>query len=477
MASAKPMSVAPRLRIVAARGYERAVAFRFPFRFGVAEVSRTAQAFISVEIETIEGHHATGWAAEMMMPKWFDKNPDLTPDDTIDQLRRSLHIAMELAANAEPDTPFGLSASIEPEQHRLCAAENIGGLAASFGLALVDRAVIDALGKLMDRPTSALVQSNALGIDARTAPDLSGFDLDGFFASLTVAPTIAVRHTVGLGDALCANSVANRLNDGLPESLEEVIAAYGHTWFKLKLAGDPQADCARMLAIAAVLDRMVPEYKLTLDGNEQYANELHVLELLELLKAEPRLKRFMSRVIFIEQPIARAQALSAPVNQLARALPVEIDESDADISAFATAKRLGYTGISSKSCKGFYRALLNAARVAKWNAETDGAPFFMSAEDLTTQAGLGIQQDLILASLIGATHIERNGHHFVDGMAGAPDSEQSAYLAAHGDLYEERLGRARLKIEKGFVSLGTIADAKGLGASVLPDTGAMTPLQ
>ena len=29
-----------------------------------------------------------------------------------------------------------------------------------------------------------------------------------------------------------------------------------------------------------------------------------------------------------------------------------------------------------------------------------------------------MQQDLALATLIGATHVERNGHHYVDGMAG-----------------------------------------------------------
>ena len=44
----------------------------------------------------------------------------------------------------------------------------------------------------------------------------------------------------------------------------------------------------------------------------------------------------------------------------------------------------------------------------------------MSAEDLTTQSGIALQQDLALATLIGATHVERNGHHYVDGMAGAP---------------------------------------------------------
>ena len=44
----------------------------------------------------------------------------------------------------------------------------------------------------------------------------------------------------------------------------------------------------------------------------------------------------------------------------------------------------------------------------------------MSAEDLTTLAGVSVQQDLALVSLLGLTHVERNGHHFIDGMSFAP---------------------------------------------------------
>ena len=52
----------------------------------------------------------------------------------------------------------------------------------------------------------------------------------------------------------------------------------------------------------------------------------------------------------------------------------------------------------------------------------------MSAEDLTTQAGLSVQQDLALVNLLGITHVERNGHHYVNGMAALPRAEQQAFL-------------------------------------------------
>jgi hypothetical protein len=86
-----------------------------------------------------------------------------------------------------------------------------------------------------------------------------------------------------------------------------------------------------------------------------------------------------------------------------------------------------------------------------------------------------VQQDLLLASLVGATHIERNGHHYVDGMAGAPQAEQDAYLAAHGDLYRRAdNGRARLDIRDGALSLRTLREASGLGSVVMPDWNLMT---
>jgi hypothetical protein len=117
---------------------------------------------------------------------------------------------------------------------------------------------------------------------------------------------------------------------------------------------------------------------------------------------------------------------------------------------------MGYTGVSSKTCKGFYKSILNAARCAMHDARADGPPLFMSAEDLTTLAGVSVQQDLALVSLLGLTHVERNGHHFIDGMSFAPRSEQASFAAAHPDLYAAASGTARLRIDAGQLQLGSL---------------------
>jgi hypothetical protein len=99
----------------------------------------------------------------------------------------------------------------------------------------------------------------------------------------------------------------------------------------------------------------------------------------------------------------------------------------------------------------------------------------MSSEDLTMQAGVAVQQDLALAALIGATHLERNGHHYVDGMVGAPPHEQDAFIERHPALYHRAPhGRARLTIRGGAIALASL-DTPGLGVGLFPDFSAMAP--
>ena len=461
-----------KLALIAADFFERPVKLRLPFRFGVVTLREAPQVFVRARVRLADGREGDGVAAEILAPKWFDKSANLSNEDNFDQLRVSLAMARTALLAAGSNTPFGLSAAIDGPHHDACAKVGLNGLVASFGLALIDRAIIDALGRLEGASVFSLARDNRLGLDATTATDLKGFDFGKLLASLAPAPSIHARHTVGLVDALTRAETDQRVNDGLPESLEEVVATYGHRYYKLKVAGQIEADIERLAGIAAVIDRGQP-YQATLDGNEQYHDIAEVTALWRRIGEQPRLARLKSSIIFIEQPIARDRALSAPVKALSDEVPIEIDESDADVETFPRARALGYRGISSKSCKGFYRALINRARIEKWNGE-EGGRYFMSAEDLTTQAGVAVQQDLALATLIGATHVERNGHHYVDGMTRVPQAEQAAFLAAHPDLYHRAGDNVRVTIRDGAIAIGSL-DTPGLAVGSMPDFGAMTP--
>jgi len=448
------------------------VRLRMPFRFGVVTLTEAPQAFVRARIETEKGAVAVGGAAELMVPKWFDKSPSVSNEDNIAQLRASLALARSSYLAGEANTAFGHFIDNYAPQIAIGTMQGMNSLVACYGPSLIDRALLDALCRALNLSFYKAISKNVPGIQAPGwQADLAAFDMDEFLLELSPQNQVAARHTVGLLDPITAADVKERPADGLPVTLEEVIAQYGHRWFKLKVSGDTPADVERLAAIASVLDGL-DEYQCTLDGNEQYADDHGILELWRRIKAEPRLKRLAAAVAFIEQPLKRQNALAADLSELGEEKPVIIDESDDSLEAFPLARRHGYAGVSSKTCKGLYKSILNAARCRLWNREEGAERYFMSAEDLTTQAGLAVQQDLALASLLGIRHVERNGHHYTNGMAGALVAEQEEFLKAHPDLYERSHGVVRLRISAGTLSLKSL-ECTGLASGALPDWKAM----
>ena len=466
--------------------FERPVRLRMPFRFGVVTMTEAPQAFVRARIRLEDGREAEGAAAELLAPKWFDKNPGLSNEDNFEQLRRSVRTAREAYLSSGLDTAYGHSRPTV-------------GLVENYGPALLDRALLDALCRALGMSFYEAVRTNLPRIS------FPGLNMNLFLAGLEPANRIAARHTVGLLDPITSLDNRNPVGDGLPETLEEVIARYGQRWFKLKVGGDTKADVERLSAIASVLDRIRDPYYASLDGNEQYVDVPGVVDLWDAIKARPELRRLASSIIFIEQPIKRQNALAGseigvsavtenasdlPLEEVqslydttsqrirqieSRALmklltkekPVIIDESDDSLDAFPRAKTMGYKGVSSKTCKGIYKSLINAARCAQW-----GPGYFMTGEDLTVQAGIALQQDLALASLLGLAHVERNGHHYVNGMAGLPATEQEAFLSRHEDVYERSHGAVRVRIREGMIHMKSL-NCPGFASRALPDWSAM----
>jgi len=463
------MTQAPRFVVRDIVLHERPVRLRLPFRFGVVTLTECPQAFVHARIELADGHSAWGGAAELMAPKWFDKNLALTNDDNFDQLRDVLRLASTAyRSDATPDTAFGHFARHHDAHQAACAARGHNPLLASYGPALIDRAVLDALCRALGVSFYAVVRDNIVGLGPRHV-QFARFDWGAFLQTLAPSAAIDARHTVGLVDAITASDLEHPVADGLPETLEQVAARYGHRYFKLKVGGRIEQDVTRLRAIAAVLDRSDAGYFVSLDGNEQYEDMAGVADLWSKMKAEPRLKRMVESIIFIEQPVKRQKALERKIAGIDK--PVIIDESDDSLDAFPRAKALGYKGVSSKTCKGIYKSLINRARCDTW-----GKDYFMSGEDLTIQPGLALQQDLALVTLLGLTHLERNGHHYVNGMAGLSQREQDAFLAAHPDLYERSHGAVRVRIANGDLSIASLA-CKGYASAAMPDWDSMRRVQ
>lgn len=454
--------MAPRLKLRDIAFFERPVQFARPFRFGAITLHATPQLFVRVEVE-VEGRGiSVGASAELLVPKWFDRRPELSPAQTVDGLRRSLQLARGLyLARTGFLTAFDLHASCIGPQVAICAKKNIPALAAAYGPAEIDKAILDALLRATEASFFDGMAGNIAGIDARLSPDLEDADVTAFLSSRKPLPRVAIRHTVGLDDIVEGEG-------GIADARESAGANY----FKLKLSGDSAADAARLVRIGKELDTLGRATKLTLDANEQYADLAALQALMDRFDRDPDLRPIVSRLLYVEQPMPRDITRQSPLGSLA-ARGFIIDEADDSYDAFPAARALGYRGISSKSCKGLYKSIVNATRAAKWS--TDGETFFVTGEDLTCQAGLAVQQDLALGAFIGVTHAERNGHHYVDGFGETPAAEAQAFAVAHPDLYADAGQGIRLTIHDGDLLTGSLRTT-GFATSVHPDWSAIAPL-
>src|SRR6185503_10650481 len=259
-----------RLRVRDVEVYLRRVRTRIPFRYGKAEVTGQPYAHLRVRCEP----EVTGVSAAALPPLWFDKRPGLTHEDTIRDLLRSIAIASEVYRGAADAGAWTLHHGCEPEARRRCAAEGMNDLTAGFGVALMDAALIDASCRLAGKTFHEGLREDLFGQGSY------------FGALVPVRPLtrIAVRHTVGLSDPITPEDVAAPLNDGLPESLRDVIRTTKDRWFKIKLSGDVTGSLDRLRRIAEVLDQEAEDYEVTLDGNEQFHGMAEVADLVKKIR-------------------------------------------------------------------------------------------------------------------------------------------------------------------------------------------------
>lgn len=463
------------LRVRRVEAGVRDMRLRLPFRFGQVTLTRCPQLFVRAEVEVAGHGSAFGHAAEMMVPRWFDKRSERDAAHNIADLATAFTRAAQAYENDQPASAFGL---FERHCGALAAAGRSAGetaLSTTFGQAVLDRAVLDALCRAAGLPVHEALARNLPGLaDTPLLPDLAGWDWNGWLRTRHPAATLQARHTIGMLDAL-DDEPAGVDAQALPATLPAVIRRYGHRFFKIKLGGDPQADLDRLDAVLAVLDRLCPQHRYTLDGNEQYADIDRLAHLADGLRTLPRVAQRPQALLYLEQPLPRDGSFVDGLAALRLPVPLLLDEGDAALDSFVQARAAGWAGISSKGCKGIWKALANRAR-REQQASAHGTPPFLSAEDLTCQAGLSVQQDLAWAALLGLTHAERNGHHYVDGFGTAPDAEAQAFAKAHPDLYECSAGRPRLAIREGAIALDSLFAQPGFATGALPHIDHLAPL-
>lgn len=439
---------------------------RMPFRYGIATLMALPHLFVRVEAE-IEGVPCVGIAAEGLAPKWFTKNPATSAEHDIAEMLRVITAACAFAreAGAAP-TVFELWQRIYAAQQAWGRAQGYPPLLASFGVSLVERALIDAFCRARDISFATAVRENSLDIRLDALhPELAGVQPADLLPSQPL-PALTLRHTIGLSDPLTDDQIApdERVGDGLPQSLVACIRAYGLTHFKIKIRGELEVDLARLRRIAAILALESPDYVFTLDGNEQFHDVAAFRELWQALQRDPELAPLMRRLLFVEQPLHRDVALSAAT---ARALldwtdrPLMIiDESDGEVASLPTALAAGYAGTSHKNCKGVFKGIANAVLIAHRRRADPTRSYILSGEDLTNVGPVALLHDLAVMATLGIAHVERNGHHYFTGLSMYTPELQERVLEHHGDLYRRHpRGFATLNVCGGRIDIGSIVAA------------------
>lgn len=442
------------LRIVEADAFVVPVATRIPFRYGIAEMTAAPHVVVRMRVES-EAGTGRGFASEHLPPKWFIKDAALPFADEAEILTRAVLAARDTAVQLEAPHAFGLVRQLDAAQAAWAAREGVSGLVAGLGTALLERALLDAVCRLAAVPFADALESGLLGFDAAEVhPELAG---TGPFAVGREA-AIAVRHTVGLADPLVDADVVDDPGDSLPVSVESAIRRSGVRRFKLKTQGDVDADVARIAQLLEVCERAgLDDARFTIDGNETMLTAEHMATWLDGLFSSSVGGALRLRLDAVEQPMHRSVALGEQARtalaEVGSIAPIIIDESDDAMTTVRDAMDLGYAGGTYKGCKGVFRGLANAALIRHRRAP--GRPTVLTAEDLSTIPPLTVPQDLVVASAMGLSHIERNGHHYFARFAPIDPELGVRAVAAHPDLFEDASGVPRLRIERGLLELRT----------------------
>ena len=280
---------------------------RLPFRFGIATMTEAPLLFARVTMRTEDGT-CTGDTAELLVPKWFSKNPETTHEEDRAALENSARRAFEVMKDGGAQTAFDHWLNAQRALVETEASDD--PLVAMFGVALVEKALIDGVCRAGRMSFFDALDSDAFGLRFGEIEDR----LAGWRASDLGARTqhTKLRHTVGLVDDLeRAPHGADEPDDGHPTSLAADIEAYGLDCFKLKVSGDPAADIERIERIAKLTP---PASTFTLDGNEQYGDPAALADVLDALEGT--------------RPMLRPRA-EHPLDRAARVAPRDLRSGNA----------------------------------------------------------------------------------------------------------------------------------------------------
>ena len=397
--------------------------YRSPMKFGGRVVRNVVLLNVTVTVKNRQGKMATGFGSMPMGNIWAWPGGITEPDVTLQaMIAFGKRVVQEAATFRDFGHPLELTCDFAKEYHKIAEKlvsdcfpdlkESMPKLAQMVAASPFEAAVFDAYGKLYDKNVYNLLGKDWVNRDLGEylGNEFRGEYLDQYTLR-TPKDRMPLYHLVGALDPLSASDVVQPIKDGLPEHFADWIPYNGLTHIKIKLNGDDlDWDVKRVLDIDRIAmqeqqKRGCTKWFYSTDFNERCENVEYVLEFLEKIKEGS--KEAIDRVQYIEQPTHRDLRLH-PENKMHRAAaikPIVIDESLVDFESLLESRRMGYSGVAIKACKGHAEALLMAAAAQKYG-------MFLCVQDLTCPGASFLHSASLSARIPTVAAIEGNGRQY-----------------------------------------------------------------
>lgn len=417
--------------------------YRTPYEFGGRSVDKVTLLDVHCTVETGLGRVAHGFGSMTMGNEWAFPSKTLSYDATLNAMKRLAQRISRITADyQESGHPIDINFALEPEYLRAAAEvtkemrleQPIPKLCTLVTASPFDAAIHDAFGKV-----------HRLNCYQTYGPEFMSHDLAHYLAPefkdeypsqyllQKPKPWVWCNHSVGASDPIVASDVKKWLHDGLPQTLSQWIVADGLTHFKIKLDGNNlEPDVERVLHIDRIATevearRGVRHWYYTLDFNEGCPNADYLMESVRRIREKS--PGGYSRILYLEQPESR-DLIDDPSQMLfkvSRLKPVVMDESLTGYDALLRGRKLGYTGVALKACKGQSQTVLLNAAAQKFK-------MYMSAQDLTCPGASLIQSAGIAAHVAPIDLLESNGREYVPAA-------NKPWLKKFPGLFEVRDGK------------------------------------
>ena len=396
--------------------------YRAPYQFGGRTVNNVTLLNVDVRVVTDAGKEAAGFGSMPLGNAWAFLSQVVTFDQSLEAMKQLAGSIRTITAGYDrPAHPIHINFELEPEylkaatevSRKMKLAEPIPMLCTQVTASAFDAALHDAFGKA--NGISCYLGYGRQHMDHDLShylgPEFQGEFLDRYVLKRPV-PSIFLYHSVGASDPITAQDIRQRVGDGLPETLPEWIERDQITHLKIKLNGaDLKADVERVVSIeraAAEKQRRlgVKQWKYCCDFNERCQDVGYLMSFLDQIKQ--RTPEVLTRLQYIEQPTARdlKANLNNRMHEAAKIVPVVIDESLVDLESFHLSRKLGYSGVALKVCKGQSHAVLMAAAAQKYKS-------FLCVQDLTCPGASLVHSASLASHIPGVFTIEANSRQYV----------------------------------------------------------------